>query len=154
MRFNQRQSNARTGGTGRPDRRGITIFEVAVSVVVLGAVVTTAAQLVQWSVALHQVALKKRCALEAATTVLDRTSARPWSTITAESAKEVSLPAEVQEFLVDPRVAVGVSEDNEQSAGPVRGKKISVEISWAERAGRRTQHVQLTTWVFQPGAGK
>jgi hypothetical protein len=154
MRPNQRQPSARTSGTRRTDRRGITIFDVAFSVVVLGAVVTTAAQLVQWSVALHQVALKKRCALEAATTVLDRLSTRPWSAITAESAKQVSLPAEAEEFLVDPRITVGVTEDKEESAGSVRGKKISVEISWAERAGTRTQHVQLTTWVFQSGTGK
>ncbi|HEV8002727.1 MAG TPA: hypothetical protein VGP63_22770 [Planctomycetaceae bacterium] len=127
---------------------------MAVSVLVLGAVVTTAAQLVQWSVALHQVALKKRCALEAATTVQDRMSARPWSAISGESAKDASLPAEVKEFLVDPRLTVGVAEDKEQSAGSVRGKKISVEISWAERAGTHTQHVQLTTWVFQSGTGK
>lgn len=154
MRSNQRQPSSRTSRTRRPDRRGITIFEVAVSVVVLGAVVTTAAQLVQWSIALHQVALRKRCALEAATTVLDRMSTRPWSAIAAGSTKEVALPAEVKEFLIDPRVTVGVTEDKESSAGPVRGKKISVEISWAERAGTRTQHVQLTTWVFQSGTDK
>jgi hypothetical protein len=47
-----------------------------------------------------------------------------------------------------------VTEDKEESAGPIRGKKISVEISWAERTGTRTQHVQLTTWIFQSGTGK
>jgi hypothetical protein len=128
----------------------MTIFEVAVSAVVLGAVVTTAAQLVQWSVTLHQVALKRRCALEAATSVLDRISARPWSAITADSVKNVSLPAESKEFLVDARLSVAVSQEGEQP----RGKKIAVEISWAERLGARTQHVQLTTWVFQSGNEK
>jgi hypothetical protein len=133
----------------RTARRGTTIFEVAVSVVVLGAVVTTAAQLVQWSVALHEVALKKRCALEAATTVLDRLSARPWEAITAESAQTTSLPAEVKEFLVDPQVTVSVAE--EKTPDSLRAKRISVEIAWAERAGKRSQHVHLTTWVFQSG---
>jgi len=132
-------------------RRGMTIFEVAVSAVVLGAVVTTAAQLVQWSVTLHQVALKKRCALEAATTVLDRLSARPWSALTPEWAKDTSLPAEVKDFLVDPRITASVAEEKSDSPA---GKKISVEISWAERAGKRAQRVQLTTWVFQSGTGK
>jgi Tfp pilus assembly protein PilV len=131
-------------------RRGISIFEVAVSAVVLGAVVTTAAQLVQWSVTLHQVALKRRCALEAATSVLDRISARPWSAITADSVKNASLPAESKEFLVDARLSVAVSLEGAQP----RGKKIAVEISWGERLGTRTQHVQLTTWVFQSGNEK
>jgi hypothetical protein len=128
----------------------MTVFEVAVAAVVLGAAVTTAAQLVQWSASLHQVALKKRCALEAATSVLDRISARPWSAITAESVKELSIPAESKEFLIDPRLSVAISEAGEEP----RGKKISVEISWAERAGKRTQQVQLTTWVFRRGSDK
>jgi Tfp pilus assembly protein PilV len=134
----------------RHPRRGMTIIEVAVSFVVLGAVVTTAAQLVQWSAASHQVALKKRCALEAATTVLDQLSARKWASITSESAKHVSLPAEVKEFLVDPRLNVTVADAND----PPRGKKISVQISWGKRAGKPTQQVQLTTWVFQSGDAK
>jgi Tfp pilus assembly protein PilV len=134
----------------RANRRGFTIFEVAVSAVVLGAVIMTAAQLVHWSVSLHQVALKKRCALEAATTVLDRLSAREWPSITAEAAKKVSLPAETKEFLGDPQLAVAVTQEADQPLG----KKISVEISWAERAGKPSQHVQLATWVFSPGAEK
>jgi len=128
----------------------MTIFEVAVSAVVLGAAVTTAAQLVQWSVTLHQVALKRRCALEAATSVLDRISARPWPAITSDSVKNMSLPAEAKEFLADARLSVAVSEEREQP----RGKKIAVEVSWAERLGTRAQRVQLTTWVFQSGNGK
>lgn len=131
-------------------RRGMTIFEVAVSAVVLGAVVTTAAQLVQWSVTLHHVALKKRCALEAATSVLDRISARNWSSVTADSVKKISLPAETREFLADPRLSVAVTNEGDRP----RGRTISVEISWAERSGSRTQHVRLTTWVFQSGNEK
>jgi hypothetical protein len=123
----------------------MTIFEVAVSAVVLGAVVTTAAQLVQWSATLHQVALKKRCALEAATSVLDQVSARPWSEITAESVKGLDLPAESKEFLVDPHLSVAVTIEGDQP----RAKKVLVEIAWAHRAGRPTQQVHLATWVFQ-----
>ncbi len=147
MRANKNRPDARTL---RP-RRGLTIFEVTVSAVVLGAVITTAAQLVQWSVRLHQVALQKRCALEAATSLLDRLSARPWSTITAASAKDEALPTEVRNFLVDPQLHVAVAENKSESP---REKTISVEVSWAERAGQRTQRVNLTTWVFQSETGK
>jgi hypothetical protein len=122
----------------------VTIFEVAVSAVVLGVVVTTGAQLVQWSMKLHQAALKRRCALEAATSVLDRISSRPWSEITADSVKRLDLPTESKEFLVDPHLSVAVAEERDQP----RSKKISVEIAWAERAGQPTQQVHLATWVF------
>ncbi len=128
----------------------MTIFEVAVAAVVLGAVVTTAAQLVQWSVTLHHVALKKRCALEAATSVLDQVSARSWSSITPESVKNILVPAEARAFLSNPQLAVAVADEGDRP----RGKKISVEISWAERSGKPSQHVRLTTWVFQSGNEK
>jgi Tfp pilus assembly protein PilV len=132
---------------GRRRRRGMTIFEVAVSTVVLGAAVTTAAQLVVWSVGLHQAALKKRCALEAATSVLDRVSLRPWSEITPESVKRETLPSEASEFLSDARLSVDVAEQ----ADRLPAKQISVEIEWAHSAGH-DQKVHLTTWVFQPGS--
>jgi hypothetical protein len=124
----------------------MTLFEVAVSAVLLGAAVTTAAQLVVWSVRLHQAALKKRCALEAATSVLDRVSARPWSEITPESAKHESLPPEASEFLTDARLNVLVAEEADRPPG----KQISVEIAWGHSTGH-DQNVHLTTWVFQQG---
>jgi hypothetical protein len=148
MRRVRQWSTARRNTRSR--RSGMTVFEIAVAAVVLGAVVTTSAQLVQWSAAAHQVALKRRCALEAATTVLDRISAREWSVINPESVKNISLHPEVKEFLADPVVAVRMVEEGQNP----RGKKITVEISWGERAGTRTHQVQLTTWVFQPGSEK
>jgi hypothetical protein len=118
-----------------------------VSVVVLGAVVTTAAQLVQWSVTSHQVALKKRCALEAATSVLDQVSARPWRDISTASVKGLGLPAESKEYLNDPDLNVVVTDEHDQP----RAKKISVEIAWAHRGAKPTQQVHLATWVFASG---
>jgi prepilin-type N-terminal cleavage/methylation domain-containing protein len=135
----------------RPSRRrGFTIFEMMAATAVLGVVVTTSALLVQWSASLHRVATKKRCALEAATTMLDRINARPWPSITAQSVQDLQLPAEAKRFLGDPRLAVAVTDQ----AGPPRGKKISVAVSWTERAGQRPQEVKLTSWVFEPGGEK
>ncbi len=121
-----------------------------VAIAVLGAVVTTSALLVQWTARLHRLALKKRCALEAATTLLDRINARPWSSISAQSVKELKLPAEAQRFLEDPKLGVDMRDE----AGPPRGKRISVDVSWSERPGERLQHVKLTSWVFEPGGAK
>jgi Tfp pilus assembly protein PilV len=145
----------RSGG-----RRGITILEVAVSAMLLGVVITTAAQLVQWSVALHQAALKRRCALEAATTVLDRITCRDWSAINPQMMKDTSLPPETKEFLVSPQLSVTVTDESAadksapNKAGRLSSKKVSVEISWAQRDDKRAQKVQLTTWVFEPGDAK
>src|SRR5579864_4441320 len=65
-------------------RRGLTLIEIAVSVAVLGVGLTTAVEVIQWSAAEHRAAEKKCCAVEAATTVLDRLTVAEWSTVTQE----------------------------------------------------------------------
>jgi hypothetical protein len=126
----------------------------------LGVVVTTAAQVVQWSAGLHQAALKRRCALEAATSVLDRITLRDWSAVTSQMVKDTPLPPETKEFLGNPQLSVTVSDESGAENSPpnkdgrLRSKKISVEISWAQRDDKRAQKVQLTTWVFEPGNAK
>jgi hypothetical protein len=148
----------RSSRSGR--RPGFTILEVAVSAMLLGVVVTTAAQLVQWSVALHQAALKRRCALEAATSVLDRVTCHDWSAINSQLVKDTPLPPETKEFLGSPQLSVTVSDESvatnspPNKAGRLRSKKISVDISWAQRDDKRAQNVHLTTWVFEPGNAK
>jgi Tfp pilus assembly protein PilV len=142
------------------ERRGITVLEVAASAMLLGVVVTTAAQLVQWSVALHQAALKRRGALEAATSVLDRITSRDWSAINSQTVKDTPLPPETKEFLGNPQLSATVSDESAadksapNQAGRLRSKKVSVEISWGQGDDKRTQKVQLTTWVFEPGTAK
>jgi len=144
------------------------LLEAAVSVVVLGAVLATAAQVIQWSAAEHRAAQRKRCALEAATTVLDRLTVLDWSAITSESAAAIRLPAETGQFLINPRLTVAIAEEKEQPPATSRmpgnaaaevkdappAKKISVEVSWANRPGGRSEHVRLSTWVFQRGPAK
>jgi type II secretory pathway pseudopilin PulG len=142
------------------------LLEVAVSMVVLGALLATVAQVIQWSAAEHRSAQRKRCALEAATTVLDRFTVLDWSAITPKTAAAIRLPAETVQSLIDPRLTVAVAEESEKLPESVRvphdvtaqlkgappAKRISVEVSWANRPGGRPEHVRLSTWVFQRGS--
>lgn len=144
-------------------RAGLTLLEVAVSAAVLGVILTTVAQVIQWSAAEHRAAQRKRCALESATTVLDRLTVRDWSAITPESAAAIPLPAEAVQWLVAPHLVVTVAEET-QRPGPLKNgtpasakresppaKRITVELSWANRAGGPNEHVRLSTWVFRRG---
>jgi hypothetical protein len=150
------------------------LLEVAVSVIVLGAVLATVAQVIHWSAAEHRAAQRKRCALEAATTVLDRLTVRDWSAITAENAAAIRLPPETMQFLIDAHLAVTVAEEKEESPASgrreqarilpqntlaevrdaLRSKKVSVDVSWANRRGAQSEHVRLSTWLFQRGPVK
>ena len=167
-------------------RHGLTILEVAVSIVVLGATLALSAQVIQWSAAEHRALQRKRCALEAASTLLDRLTARDYAAITAESAAATRLPADTAQFLGDARLDVAIAEEKghdesdgtkgpSSSAGissptPSAGrssppklaqqegtkrphvppaKRITVDVSWANRPGGQAEHVRLCTWVFQ-----
>jgi len=131
-------------------RRGISLLEVAVAAVVLGAILTLAAQVVRWSAAEQRVALKRRAALEAATTVLDQMTVREWTAITPQAAASMRLSPETTEFLLDPRLAVTVTNEG----GTPAAKHVAVEVAWNDRAGGASQRVGLSTWVFERKAAK
>jgi prepilin-type N-terminal cleavage/methylation domain-containing protein len=130
-------------------RAGFTLLEIAVSLVVLGVVLTTVAHVIQWSAAEHRLIQRKRCALEAATTVLDCLTVRDWSAITSERAAAIHLPPETTRFLTDPHLKVSVAEEKEQQG--LSAKRVSVEITWANSAGGTNEQVRLSTWVFARG---
>ncbi len=156
------------------NRAGLTLIEVAVSAAVLGTVLTTVAQVIQWSASEHRAAQRKRCALEAATAVLDQFTVRGWSEITPKAAAAIRLPADTTGFLLDPRLVVTVSEARKQIEGggdrkhvensldnvsapidSLPSKKIVVDVIWANGSGGRDERVQLSTWVFprEPTSG-
>jgi prepilin-type N-terminal cleavage/methylation domain-containing protein len=135
-------------------KRGLTLIEVAISVVVLGVVSTTVAEVMQWSVAQHRAAERKRCALEIATSILDKFTVRDWSAITAKNAATIKLPAEATQSLVDPHLNVEVEQEKEagktaDAAKSLLSKRVSVELSWTDGAVAKLDCVHLSTWVFE-----
>ena len=135
-------------------RNGLTLIEVAISVAVLGVVSTTVLQVIQWSAAQHRAAQRKRCALEAATTILDEFTLRDWSEITQQDGAKIRLPVETSQALGDAQLSLLVKEERVEGDKESRdrkgldGKFVSVEISWANRASPQKDRVQLATWVF------
>ena len=128
-------------------RRGLTLIEVAVATAILGVAFTTATQVIQWSIAQHRGAQRKRCALEAASAVLDSLSVREWNAVTQQTASNMHLPPETLEFLIDPRLMVTVVEES----SPLAAKHLIAEVGWPD--GGRRESVQLSTWVFRRGSG-
>ena len=142
----------------RAQKRGLTLIEVAISVVVLGVVSTTITEVIQWSAAQHRAAERKRCALEIATAILDRFTVRDWSAITAENAATINLPAEAAQSLGDPRLVLRVEQDKAEgkpgdAAKGLESKRVWVELSWTNGASAQVDRVQLSTWVFRRQVG-
>ena len=131
-------------------RAGFTLLEIAASLVVLGVVLTTVAQVIRWSAAEHRAIQRKRGALEAAATVLDCLTVRDWAAITNDSAAAIHLPAETTRLLVDlASGCLGRGRKGTQQGLP--RKRVAVEITWSNAAGGGKEHVRLSTWVFARG---
>lgn len=134
----------------KPARRGLMLMEVVVSMAMLGVVLATVAQVIQWSAVEHRTAQRKRCALETARSLLDELSAKDWSAINSENASRLRIPRESAQFLIDPRLKMAVATQS----GLLPSKRISVELTWSNGPGRASEQVQLSTWVFQPSPAK
>jgi prepilin-type N-terminal cleavage/methylation domain-containing protein len=140
------------------NKNGLTLIEVAISVVVLGVVSTTVVEVIQWSALQHRAAERKRCALEIATAILDQFTVRDWSAINPENAAKITLPVEAAQSLGDPHLLLQVNQEKEKGkpvgAGTgLESKRVSVEISWINGASTQVDRVQLSTWVFSRKAG-
>jgi hypothetical protein len=131
-------------------RRGISLLEAAVSIVVLGAALMTTAQILRWTALQERSTERRRCALEAATAVLDRFTLEPWEAITPSQAATLSLPRETAQSLGESRLIVKVAEE----PGKPAAKRISVELGWGPTGRGAIDEVRLTTWVFQREAQK
>jgi prepilin-type N-terminal cleavage/methylation domain-containing protein len=139
-------------------KNGLTLIEVAISVLVLGVVSTTVVEVIQWSALQHRAAERKRCALEIATAILDEFTVRDWSAITAENAAKITLPVEAAQSLADSHLLLQVNQDKEKlnpsdTGKGLESKRVSVEISWINGASTQVDRVRLSTWVFSRKAG-
>lgn len=136
-------------------RRGMSLIESAVALVLLGAVLVATAQVLQLSAAQYRAAERKRCALEAATTLLDRLTVRDFDAITQQNVAKLQLPEKTADCLDNPRLAVTVTSETQQpKSEQPPAKRVCVELNWTNLPSGRKDHVRLTTWVFQRGAAK
>lgn len=138
-------------------KRGLTLIEVAISILVLGVVSTTVVEVIHWSAAQHRAAERKRCALEIANAILDQFTIRDWSAITRENAAKIKLPVEAAHTLGDAHLLLQVEDETSGKAGKaekdLESKCVTVEISWTNGASSQVDRVHLSTWVFPRKAG-
>jgi prepilin-type N-terminal cleavage/methylation domain-containing protein len=136
----------RPGQTGAGTRRGFTLIEVTITVVLLAAAMTAIVQVLGWVAAERRAIERRQWAVEEAANLMERVTAAPFDEITAESARAVTLSAPVREKLPGPELTVNVSAP-EAAHG---GKRVAIGIRWRGRGGTWEAPVRLTAWIY-PG---
>lgn len=136
------------------DRRGMTLAEVAVSSVLLVAVMGVVFQAMVASTDGQRALDRRQAAVQAAVTTMERLAARPWDDLTPQSVRNVRLPDAVDRSLAEATVRVDIDQlpatDLPEAEGP---KRITVEVGWTGRLAEPPLKVRLVTLRYPPPSG-
>lgn len=140
----------RRNGPGTPRRRGFGLVEVAAAGVMAMAAMVITVQLLGWVAAERRaVARRERAILEAAN-LMERLAARPWDDLSAESARALTLSDATKAALPGASLTVDVATVDAEPAS----KKLTVAITWRDRAGRSEAPARLVAWVYRRGGSR
>jgi hypothetical protein len=127
-----------------PLRLGSTLLEVIMASAMLAVLLATMLQMLR-ATNNHQRSNERRViALQAVQAVADQVANIPWEQLTAESAKQVTIPRPLQSYLPGSTLAITVDEE----PAPAAAKRIHVELAWNSADGKPGAPVRLTSWAF------
>ena len=128
-------------------RLGMTLVEVIVSGILLGAVMTIAVPTLSWVVRERRAADRRLQALFAVENVMERFTTRKWDEISDDSAKQIELSQAIRDQL--PGAVLKCAVHTKPNAPDE--KRIAMELTWSGRMGKALAPVRLTTWVYRGG---
>jgi len=127
-------------------RRGFTIAEVSLAMVVLSVAFVMLSQFIAAATQQRRVAEQRRLALQEAANQLERAAALPWSEVSLETLADEKLSALLLQASPQAKVLWFVQE----KAGPPVAKRVRVEVAWPNAAGQFVEPIGLTTYFYPP----
>lgn len=129
----------------RHSRRGFTLLELTVTLILLGVVLAMLVPLLKRIDDQRAASRQRVVALQETANILERFSARGFTEITQQAADAIEVPPRLKAALHEPRLRVSVRE-GEPDPG---SKALTVELTWKGRAGEARAPARLTTIVYQ-----
>jgi hypothetical protein len=125
-------------------RRGITLAETTVAMVLLTAAIVAVAQLTASVAAQRRVAHRQATARLEVANQMEHLFALPWQNLNEENVAGRQLSAASKRGLPDPELSILV--------GPAEGepaqRRIRVEVSWRDVGDRVRRTAGLTAWRY------
>jgi prepilin-type N-terminal cleavage/methylation domain-containing protein len=131
----------------RTRRRGFTVLEVIVTMILLGAVLGVMVPLTKRATEQRRLSETRRAALLEASNALERLAADPAAAPAAGEERTVPLPETLSRRLPDAALVV---RGEAQTDPP--GRRLDASLSWTEPNGRRATPVRLSAFVFDAPA--
>jgi prepilin-type N-terminal cleavage/methylation domain-containing protein len=143
-------AHASVGGApiSKPRRRGMTLIEMTVALVILGVAMVALLQLVAASARQRRTAEQRRIALQEVANQAERLALASWDEIAPGELTTWQPSAELTAVTPQALCRAEVSEDE----GPPPARRIRLEVTWQNSAGLEVEPVELTIWKFRPEA--
>ena len=124
-------------------RRGVSLDEVLVTGLLLGAAFTTMVPLLGWLVAERRAADQQQWALQEVSNVLERLTVLPAEERTPEAVGKIELSPAARSRLPEAKLKVTVAAP--EAGSPL--ERVTAELRWTARGGVPATPVRLTTWL-------
>lgn len=120
------------------------LLELAISVVLVGALLTMALRLLHWTARQQRADDRRTIALIECGNVLDELTSLPWDTLTGDGWHAPELSAQAQAILPDGQLHVTLDPLTDPE-----GRRITVSIDWLGDNQSREGPIQLSAWVYR-----
>jgi len=130
------------------DRRGMTLLEVGVALVILAAAMAALVELLSLSARQRRMDDQRSLALVELANHAESLAVLPWKDLTAENLKNWQPSAELAALLPAAECRAQIEEE----AGPPPARRIELRIAWTNSVGEQVAPVELTLWRYPPEA--
>ncbi len=126
-------------------RRGFTLWEVMVALLVLAALTTLCLQFYAAVSDQRRQVFAQLAATQEAANLLEQVEALRWNELTTASAARLQLSAQAARTLPEGRAEVLIDEP---SGNPI-ARRVAVAVFWRPNAGEPERKVRLVVWRYK-----
>ena len=123
-------------------RKGATIQEAMVAILIVAAVLVGVAQLLAMVASQRRSAQQRSLATREAGNLMEDVMTRRWSDLTPDALAEIQLSDQCRQGLPDAELHIDVSPEDDTD----QIRRIDIRIDWTTAADRRSAPVQLVAW--------
>jgi Tfp pilus assembly protein PilV len=128
-------------------RRGATLIEATIALVVLTAAMLALAQMVTLSARQRRLTEARRIALQEVANQAERVAVMAWDDAAPDQLTAWEPSAELIAAIPAAECSVAVTDE----PGPPAGRRVRLEVRWNDAAGQPVTPAGLTLWKFMEG---
>jgi type II secretory pathway pseudopilin PulG len=125
-------------------RRGASVIEAMVSLVILAAAAAAVVQLLAMTAGQRRAMEQRRIALQEVANQAERLAVAPWDETAAERLSAWQPTADLLAALPQAQCTATVGDEGEIP----RSRRIDLKIQWSNAAGQEVEPVVLSVWKF------